>query len=49
MNQDRKPEKKTLEVESDGVRLDKYLAAYPLGLTRSYLQKLIEEGCVQVN
>jgi len=49
MNQDRKPEKKTLEVESDGVRLDKYLAASSLGLTRSYLQKLIEEGCVRVN
>ena len=49
MNQDRKPEKKTLEVESDGVRLDKYLAASPLGLTRSYLQRLIEEGCVRVN
>ena len=49
MNQDRKPEIKTLEVESDGVRLDKYLAASPLGLTRSYLQRLIEEGCVRVN
>ncbi len=49
MNQDRKPEKKTLEVEADGVRLDKYLAASPLGLTRSYLQRLIEEGCVRVN
>jgi 23S rRNA pseudouridine1911/1915/1917 synthase len=49
MNQNRKPEKKTLEVEAGGVRLDKYLAASPLGLTRSYLQKLIEEGCVRVN
>jgi len=49
MNQDRKLEKKTLEVEADGVRLDKYLAASPLGLTRSYLQKLIEEGFVRVN
>ena len=49
MNQYRKPEKKTLEVEADGVRLDKYLSASPLGLTRSYLQKLIEEGCVRVN
>jgi len=49
MNQDRKPEIKTLEVEADGVRLDKYLAASPLGLTRSHLQKLIEEGCVRVN
>jgi len=49
MDQNRKPEKKTLEVEADGVRLDKYLAASPIGLTRSYLQKLIEEGCVLVN
>ena len=49
MNQNRKPEKKTLEVEADGVRLDKYLAASPLGLTRSHLQKLIGEGCVRVN
>jgi 23S rRNA pseudouridine1911/1915/1917 synthase len=49
MNQNRTPEKKTLEVEADGVRLDKYLAASPLGLTRSYLQKLIEEGGVRVN
>jgi 23S rRNA pseudouridine1911/1915/1917 synthase len=49
MNQDRRPEKKTLEVEADGVRLDKYLAESPLGLTRSYLQKLIEDGCVLVN
>ena len=49
MNQDRKPEVKTLAVEADGVRLDKYLAASPLGLTRSHLQKLIEEGFVRVN
>jgi 23S rRNA pseudouridine1911/1915/1917 synthase len=45
----RKPEKKTLEVEVDGIRLDKYLASSPLGLTRSHLQKLIEGGCVRVN
>ena len=49
MNQYRKPEIKTLEAEAAGVRLDKYLAASPLGLTRSYLQKLIEEVCVRVN
>jgi 23S rRNA pseudouridine1911/1915/1917 synthase len=49
MNQNRTPEKKTLEVEADGVRLDKYLAASPLGLTRSHMQKLIGEGCVRVN
>ncbi len=49
MSQNRKPEKKTIEVEADGVRLDKYLAAYPIGLTRAHLQKLIEEGCIRVN
>jgi 23S rRNA pseudouridine1911/1915/1917 synthase len=49
MNRKLKPEKKTLEVETDGVRLDKFLAASPLGLTRSYLQKLIGEDYVRVN
>ena len=49
MDQDRKPGKKTLKVEADGTRLDRYLAASSLGLTRSYLQKLIEAGCVLVN
>ena len=49
MSQDRKPEKKIIEVETDGVRLDKYLAASSIGLTRSHLQKLIEEGCILVN
>jgi 23S rRNA pseudouridine1911/1915/1917 synthase len=49
MNQNGKPEKKTLEVEADSARLDRYLAASPIGLTRSYLRKLIEAGCVLVN
>lgn len=49
MYQDRKPEKKTLEVGDDGTRLDKYLAESFTELTRSYLHRLIREGGVLVN
>ena len=31
------------------IRIDKYLASLENGLTRSYIQKLIEDGCVKVN
>lgn len=31
------------------VRIDKYLASLDNGLTRSYIQKLISDGCVKVN
>lgn len=30
-------------------RVDKYLASLDIGLTRSYIQKLIEDGCIKVN
>ena len=36
-------------VETANVRLDKYLATHLEGLTRSYLQKLIQAGLVRVN
>ena len=36
-------------VADHGVRLDKCLAAHAAGLSRSYLQQLMAEGCVRVN
>lgn len=38
----------TVEKEEAGVRIDKLLCARLDGLTRSHIQKLIEEGCVCV-
>ncbi len=49
MKPSQKPEKRTLEAVADGVRLDKYLADCLADLTRSHIQKLIEEGQVTVN
>ena len=43
------PETISLQVEEAGARLDVYLAGQTPGLTRSRLQKLVEEGRVQVN
>lgn len=45
------PETYRLEVKEteSGVRLDKYLAQKIEGLTRSYIQKLLNEGAVSVN
>lgn len=43
------PEVKTLQVSESAVRLDKYLAEECPELSRSRLQKLIEQGCVLVN
>ncbi len=40
---------KTLVVESDGIRLDKYLSRYFREISRSYIQKSIKSGNVLVN
>jgi 23S rRNA pseudouridine1911/1915/1917 synthase len=47
MNQS--PQKQTFEVQSDGVRLDKYLADVCPEITRSQMQKVIQGGKVTVN
>ena len=44
-----KPEVKVLQVAESAVRLDKYLAKEYPDLSRSRLQKLIEQGCILVN
>ncbi len=44
-----KPEVKILQVAEPAVRLDKYLAKEYPELSRSRLQKLIEQGCILVN
>lgn len=38
-----------LLVDEDGVRLDRYLANHAAGPSRSYLQRLIEQGLVEVD
>lgn len=38
----------TVEKEDAGVRIDKLLSVKLVGLTRSHIQKLIDEGCVWV-
>ena len=38
-----------VEQESDGVRLDSFLAAHVEDISRSAFQRLIDEGCVKVN
>jgi len=43
------PEVKILQVAESAIRLDKYLAKEYPGLSRSRLQKLIEQGYIQVN
>ncbi len=42
-------EVKTIQVTEPTIRLDKYLAKEYLDLSRSYIQKLIEQGYIQVN
>lgn len=37
------------EIENNGSRVDKFLAAKDIGLTRSAVQKLLDEGAVTVN
>jgi 23S rRNA pseudouridine1911/1915/1917 synthase len=44
-----KPEVKILQVAESAIRLDKYLAKEYPELSRSRLQKLIEQGCILVN
>lgn len=39
----------SIDEEASGVRLDKFLADQYDNVTRSYLQKLIKDGCVTVN
>ena len=39
----------TILCETEGVRLDAFLAARDLGLSRSALQKLLEDGAVRVD
>ena len=39
----------TVSPEEAGVRIDKYLAEQLLDITRSYLQKLLKDGSVQMN
>ena len=38
-----------VQEESEGLRIDKYLSELEQNLTRSYIQKLISEGCLKVN
>ena len=49
MNQGQRPEKRTFEVGEEGGRLDKYLADACPDITRSHIQKLIQNGHVIVN
>ena len=39
----------TVSPEEAGVRIDKYLAEQLPDITRSYLQKLLKDGSVQMN
>lgn len=39
----------TVSPEDAGVRIDKYLAEQLPDITRSYLQKLLKDGSVQMN
>ena len=51
MNTTTRPKIKTLQFNSPipGIRLDKYLTQALPQFSRSYLQKLIEQGCILVN
>jgi 23S rRNA pseudouridine1911/1915/1917 synthase len=44
-----KPEVKTIQITEAAIRLDKYLAKVYTDLSRSYIQKLIEQGYIMVN
>src|SRR5512137_2652033 len=49
MSQGQSPEKRTFDVRDEGRRLDKYLADSCPDITRSHIQKLIQNGHVTVN
>ena len=49
MNREQSPEKRTFEAQEQDVRLDKFLAESCPDITRSQVQRLIEDGQVTVN